>query len=189
MSWLLEEPLYIVVIGLLASAILGGFWLQTGQRPLAHALALVLGLTFALVLLERAVETGREQIEAILEQAARDVEANDLKAVLRFLHPSATTVQQQAVEEFARFEFHRVSIKQNLEISIQADQEPQVATATFNVMVVFSERSGFSRQPSGLRKEIRVPQFITLQLQKENDTWQVVNFSHQQPQAGFQQDP
>ena len=186
MGWLLEKPLFIVAIGLLTSALLGGFWLQTGRKPLVYALALVVSLTCALVLLERAVETDREQIEATLEQISRDVERNDLDAVLRYLDPTATEIRRRAAAEFARFEFQRVSIKQNLEISIQADQQPAAATATFNVVVVLSERSGLHRERSGMREEIRAPQFIMLNLRKEEGTWQVTDFDHQPPQAGFQ---
>ena len=189
MSWLLEEPLYVLVIGFVTCALLGGFWLQTGYRPLATAIVAVVGLTFALVLLERTVETDREKIEAMLQQAARDVEQNDLIAVLRLVHPSAKSIHQQATVEFSRWEFHRVSVKQNLEIAIQGDQQPRTATATFNVVVVLSARSGLTREPAGSRKERRVPQYITLKLQQVKDSWRIVQFDYQPPQVGYQRDP
>ena len=37
MTWILEDPLYVVVLGIIATVFFGFGWLQTNFRPLAYA--------------------------------------------------------------------------------------------------------------------------------------------------------
>ena len=63
--------------------------MQTGYRWLLHATLGVAALTVGLLLLERWVETEPEQIEATLRRIARDVERNDLDAILSHVYSGA----------------------------------------------------------------------------------------------------
>jgi hypothetical protein len=62
-----------------------------------------------------------------------------------------------------------------------SDQDPRQAVATFNVVVVISDRSG-------LLNERHIPRFVSVTLRKEDDAWRVIDYQHQPPQKGFQRD-
>ena len=151
-----ESPILVIVIGLTTTALLGGLWLQTGKRPLLVLLVAVLALTVAGVVLERSVETDREQIEKTLHRIARDIERNDRPAVLAHIHSRAALIRQAAATETAAYEFEQVNIKSNLKIDVDASAEPKTATAKFNVVVIGSG--------GGLGKRSRVPRYVTLEL-------------------------
>lgn len=172
-----ESPILMIVIGLTTAALLGGLWLQTGKRVLLVVMLGVLGLTAAGIILERSIETDREQIDKTLHRIARDVERNDRAAVLKHVHSRATQIRQAAATETAMYRFERVTIKSNLEITVAADTEPKTATATFNVVVVGSG--------GGLGKHSRVPRFVTLDLEQEDGQWRVLSYAHEDASMGF----
>ncbi len=174
---LVESPILVLVIGLTTAALLGGIWLQTGKRYLLVLAIAALALTAAGVLLERSVETDSEQIESTLHDLARDIERNDRPAVLDHIHSRATTIRQVASAETAQYEFEQVKIKSNLQITVHADAEPKTATAQFNVVVVGS--GGL------LGKSRRVPRYVTLELEQEDGSWRVLNYTHEDPSVGF----
>jgi uncharacterized membrane protein YhiD involved in acid resistance len=178
MAWLLEKPLFIVVMGLLTAAVLGGLWMQTGRRSVFYALAAALVLTGLLLALERAVETDREQIESTLYHIARDVERNDLEAVLRHAHSEAKWIRRQASDELPRYDFQDVNIKSNLTIRLESDEDPRQAVAEFNVVVVLSDRLGFL-------KDRRIPRFVIVTFLRENGDWRVTDYEHHDPREGL----
>ena len=178
MAWLLEKPLFIVVMGLLTAAVLGGLWMQTGRRSVFYALMASLVLTGLLLALERAVETDREQIELTLHRIARDVERNDLEAVLRYVHSEAEWIRRQASDELPRYDFQEVNIKPNLRIRFESDKNPRKAVAEFNAVVVLSERSGFL-------KDSRIPRFVIVTFLQEGGAWRVANYEHHDPREGL----
>ncbi len=89
MTWILEEPTYIIILGVVLVLFLGFALLQTGYRFLLHALLGVIALTIGLLVLENLVQTDKEQVEAALETMARDVETNELDLILRHVYSGA----------------------------------------------------------------------------------------------------
>lgn len=182
MNWVLEQPLFIAAIGLVTCILLGGHWLQTGRKSLAAALALAVVLTGGLIVVERAVETDREQVEQTLRQIAKDLQRNDLSSLLEHVHPGAATIRDRVETEFPRYTFDRVSIKPNLEIKLSAGEPPGEAVAEFNVVAVVSDSSG-------LLNSRRLARFVVLTLHRHTDSWKVVEYEHHAPQVGYQRDP
>ncbi len=70
MTWVLEEPVYILILGVLTLIFLGFAWWQTGHRLLFHSMLAVVALTGGLLILERVVVTDTEQVKDTLDQIA-----------------------------------------------------------------------------------------------------------------------
>lgn len=178
MIWLTEKPLVIVLMGVTTAIVFGGLWMQTGRKSALYALLGALLATGALLVLERFIVTDREQIDILLHQAAREVERNDLEALFRHTHSRAEWIRQQARAELPRYVFENVSIKSNLEITVRADRRPPTARARFNAVVTLSEREG-------LIHDRRIPRYVVVDFEKEDDAWRVVGYEHHDPSRGL----
>ena len=177
MTWLLEEPIYILILGVLTLAFLGFALMQTGYRKIFHAMLAVVALTAGLLLLESLVLTEREQLEADLETIARDVESNNLETILSHVYSGAPETLADARREFPNYTFDRVDIKNNVEVVFEMEQEPPKALVTFNVVVdVRQDTIDFGS----------VPQFVKVTLMFENGHWRVAEYSHHDPRGTFQ---
>ncbi|MHB0956000.1 MAG: hypothetical protein ACYC6N_20905 [Pirellulaceae bacterium] len=178
MSWIVEEPLYIVILGVVTLAFLTFAWMQTGFRWLLHATLGVGALTIGLLVLERLVETEPELIDATLRQIGRDVERNDLDAVLGHVYSGAPETLRMAQSEFPRYSFKLVNIKHNVEVQLHPDAAPPMAEVTFNVVLDVTERNSEIRHP-------RVALFVRLTLRKEKGAWKVAKYDYDAPQRSL----
>ena len=177
MTWLLEEPIYILILGVLMLAFLGFALMQTGYRKIFHAMLAVVALTAGLLLLESLVLTEREQLEADLETIARDVESNDLETILSHVYSGAPKTRADAQREFPNYSFDRVDIKNNVEIAFEMDHQPPKALVTFNVVVeVRRDSIDFGS----------IPRFVKVTLMFENGHWRVAEYSHHDLRGTFQ---
>jgi len=177
MTWLVEEPLYIVILGAVTLAFVGYAWMQTGYRALMHAAIGVAALTVGLLLLEYLVQTEPEQIEDTIRQIGRDVERNDHETIYSHVYSGAPAVLAEAQREFPRYRFARVVIKRNMEMTFDRDANPPSADVTFNVRVDLVELS------TGI--DWRIPRFVRVRMCKEGGRWKVAQYSHNEPQAGI----
>ena len=178
MSGLFEEPVLPVVLGIITAVILGFAWLQTGKRPFIYGLVIAILLTILVVVVERVVVTDREAVDSVLRQAAREVERNDLAGVLRFVHAQAPEIRAQAEAEFPKYRFESVSIKNNLKITLNQPKNPTEAEATFNVMVIGSNREGTIEHR-------RVARYVIVTFRKESDAWKIFSYEHRDFQEGL----
>lgn len=177
MTWLVEEPLYIAILGIIALAFIGFAWLQTGYRSLLHAAIGTAALTVGLLLLEYMVETEREQIESTIRRIGREVEQNRHDDVYSHVYSGAPETLATAKREFPRYKFSRVSIKRNFEVAIDQSANPLAATVTFNVRVDVKELS------SGIEYHPAV--FVRLTMRKEEGEWKVATYAYEDPQTGL----
>jgi len=176
MTWILEEPIYILILGIVVLIFLGFVLLQTGYHSVLHAMLGVAALTGGLLILERNVETEREQVEAALDTIARDVEANDLDAIYSHVYSGAPDILARAQAEFPRYTFHDVDIKNNVEVKVLEGEQPRKALVTFNV-VVDVERDSIRHN--------HVARFVRVTLVREEGRWRVADYSHHGPTEGF----
>lgn len=170
--WILEDPL--PTIGALAAALVAcGYWLYAGGDRWAIATAVVAGLLGGgLLVMEQLVETDREKIEAILFASAAAVERNDFEGVSRYVSDAAPEARSQLRWVFDKVDFERVTIKNNLDITVRDDLDPPLAVATFNVVVTGKLGSGAA---------VQAPRSVELRWRKENQQWRVSAFRHQAP--------
>jgi hypothetical protein len=178
MSGLFEDPTLPVVLGIITAVILGFVWLQTGRRPFIYGLSAVIVLTILVIVIERVVVTDREEVDSVLRQAARAVEKNELAGVLRLIHPESPGMRAQAEAEFPKYKFESVSIKQNLKITLDQPGDANEAEATFNVMVIGSDRAG-------TMEHVRVPRYVIVKFRKDGDTWKAYSYEHHDPREGL----
>lgn len=178
MTWLLDNPTMVLVLGGITALVFGAIWLQTGRKiELYIMLAIITGVVGALVA-GRLWKSERQQVKATIYDIARDVESNDVDAMLAHLHPNMSEVRQRAAAEMPQYKFEAVKIKQNLEIELFPNESPPRAVTSFNVVVVASDSSG-------LINGKRVPRFVHLTFLKVGDDWLVSDYKHDDPMEGF----
>ncbi len=177
MTWVLEQPVYIMILGGLTLLFLGYAWTQTGSRVLLHATLAAAAITAGLLILERLVETTPEQIERTLHEIADDVLSNDLDRILSHVYSGAPAIYQRAENEFPHYKFSRVDIKRNVEVQLDQSAAPPAADVTFNVVVdVEVLATGFS-QP--------VARFVRLKMVLEDGQWRVADYAHDDFQSSM----
>src|SRR5689334_954700 len=96
MSLLLENPWPVLTAAIGLELVLAVLVARTGQAKLFVVMAAVALMAVVLVLIERLVVTDREQIEDALAGIASGLVKNDPEAVLVFVSPQATQIQQTA---------------------------------------------------------------------------------------------
>ena len=161
MTWLMQNPLVIVVAGLIVEVVLFRVLQQTGKKPVAWAMAGVALLVVGLVALERWVETPEEAIRAKLYQIAFDAQNNDVEAIVAHSSRRAPDRQAEARRRFNLVKLKEVSVKEIAEL--QVAHPPERGSAIVRVKAVGSV-SGF--EGTGLR-EFRVD-FVL-----EDDVWKI----------------
>jgi hypothetical protein len=184
MTLLLENPVPAMIVGGLTAAILGGGWLQTGRKWLLYLMVAAILLTVGAVVLERTVETDREQITATLHQIAALVERNEVDAAAAYAYSGTPEVRSAAEAELSLYEFSDVDIKRNLEIQVYPDERPPRALAEFNVTAQLTTRSGQVRITDS-----RIPRYVEVTFYQEEDgAWRVGGYAHYEPTYGYRID-
>jgi ketosteroid isomerase-like protein len=178
MTSLFESPLAIVLVGLIIVAILGGGWVQTGRKPLLYAAVAAGTLAGLLLLAERLVVTDREAIRATLYKIAKEVENNDMDAVLTHVDSQADDVRRQAEQEFPKHHFDEVKITRIHEIAVNSKRKPPTAVVELNVVVVGTFENG------ALPNQ-QFPRFVIVTFREEDGQWRVSEYQHFEAQQGF----
>ncbi len=179
MSWLVDNMIIIAVLGGITALVFGAIWLQTGRKLELYIMFAILAGVAGLIAAGMVSKSDRREVKETLYQVARDVERNDVAAVLAHLHPSKEETRRRAASEMPAYKFQEVNIKRNLEIEVFPDESPPRALASFNVVVVVSDQSG-------LINGRRVPRFVRVTFLKEGNDWRIADYTHDDPREGFQ---
>src|ERR1044072_7821242 len=105
MNWLFEQPLLIVILGMIVVLGLGAAWSATGRTAFLYGVGAALLLMIAGLVVERLVVTDKEAIRQTLLIIAHDVKRNDRQAVLRHIHSSRDEIKRKAEAEMPRYHF------------------------------------------------------------------------------------
>jgi hypothetical protein len=185
MNWLFEQPVAVVIVGVVVGLIVGVAWTSTGRKELLFALGAVLLLTIAGLIVEQVVVTDREAIEATLVEISRDVESNDLRAVVRHVYSGAPELQQKAEAELPNYRFEECRVTKIHTVDIDASMEPRSAIVEFNVIA-----SGSFKQDGMEVSDAKVPRWIRLHMVREKDgRWTVQDYDHAPPQQMLLRQP
>jgi hypothetical protein len=185
MNWLFEQPLIIVVLGMLLILGLGAAWSASGRKELLIGMGAALALLIGGLVMERMIVTDREAIDATLEQIARDVKSNNRQALLRHIYSGAPKLKQQAETELPNYEFTECRITKIFSRDIDRLAEPRSAIVEFNVLV-----SGNFRYEGMSFSDSNIPRWVKLHLVREKDgRWTVQEYEHDAPQRGFMNEP
>jgi hypothetical protein len=177
MSWLYEQQLIIVVIGVAVILGLGAAWSASGRRELLYAIAAAIFLLVAGLVTERLVVTDKEAIRATLLEIASDVKRNDHRAVLSHIHPTAPELKRKAQAEIPNYQFTECRVTKINVIDVDSHTEPRSAIVEFNIIA-----SG-TFKPPGFEVTDTIPRWIKLHMLREKDgRWTVVDYDHDSPE-------
>ncbi len=165
MNWLLQQPLVIIVAGLVAELLLFFVLQTTGKRWVVGAMAGVALLLVAMLGLERLIVTPEEAIRAKLYELARQSQENDIEAIVANISRRAPDKQAEARAIFKRVTLEEVKVKQVADLTV-ADP-PERASLRVRVLVV-GGMGGIQHQ-RGVRE-------FDVDLVLEDETWKVRGF-------------
>jgi hypothetical protein len=166
--FLLQDPVPIIVLGIIAVAVLGAMLLSTGRGVFLIAMLGAIGVTLLGVGIEWLVVTEQERVEAAMDNTAAALVSNDIDTVLACCTQSADFTRGQARLAIRRIEFLKIKLT-----SVEIDDinyltsQPTV-TANFNAVITASDRSG---QFGTVTRPIG----FTLHLRKESDRWLITS--------------
>jgi len=179
MTILLEQPVPILIVGLIIATAAGVAFVSTGRNHFGIVALVTLVVTGALLAIERFVETDREQVESALYDIAAAVRANDRPALIARISQLSPAIQQ-AERELSSVTVTSFSIKNNLDIMVNSSHRPALAEATFNFVVSGSYRGG----ESGM-----YPGFMKVHLRREEDgVWRLTRYEHRYFAEGLKGD-
>lgn len=167
MSSLVENPTWIIVLGIVIEGLLAIPLVSTRKPAIALAMLGVLLVVLLGVWLEWLIVTEKERVEATLYGAAETVEANDLDRLLNEYIASHAVVTRQYARVLEEFDVSAAKISQ-LEIKVNDLTSPPSAEATFVASVHFEDPRG--RIPYRQRAAR-----CTVVLWQEGDRWLVVD--------------
>ena len=142
MTTLLENPMPIILFGIVAEAILGGFLVSTRRGVLLAPMAGVLLLVILGVVVERLVVTEKERAEQALYDAASAIQSNDVKRVESFIAKTpGSDVLRRASHYMSLVEFEQVKVS-SLRVTLNRLTSPPSAEARFDGSARFQDKSG-----------------------------------------------
>jgi len=167
MTTLLEDPMPVIFLGIIAEAVLAMIFASTRQGVVAWVMLGVLVLVFAGVALERWVVTDVERVEATLDAAVDAVEANDWPRLQQCLSDDAMRTRRRAVTVLGQVEFTSAKLS-NLRVEVNHLTSPPTAQAEFHGSVRFEPRTEM------VPYRWYAAEFI-VELQLVNDRWLVTD--------------
>lgn len=176
MTTLLENPIPIILFGLIAEAVLGIALVRTGRGALLWAMAGVLVLVLAGVGLEWLVVTEVEEVEATFDAVAEALVANDLQAVLAHICPSDTDTRGRVAWGMRLVEFTNAKIT-GLDVAVIHTTSPPTARAHVRGLVQFEGRSQVVVYKS-------YPLNIRFRLRKEPHGWVIIEHEWERNDPG-----
>ncbi len=168
MTWLLEEPWAILLMGAALVAMLLVVLVQTRHWAALVAVATAVILTIALLVVEHYVVTPTEEIQTVIYGVAAALEANDQPAVLARISASAEGLRSVVEGNMPRVDFSKARIIGRMSVVINKLTSPQSALASFQGLI--NGRAGGNRQ-----NVTRLGRF-TVKLRREGDRWLVSGY-------------
>jgi len=168
MGWLFEDPVTVIVAGVLIEALLGVALYNSGQGKLLWAMGGVLVLTLLLVLVELVVVTDREQISDTLSGAAAALESNDPAAIVSYIAPEASGMRARAETALSVVVIESASFS-GLDVIVNSHMIPPTAEARFIGKFRGHDRLGRMPYNNVLRR-------FVIDLRREGDRWVMTNY-------------
>jgi hypothetical protein len=185
MTWLFEQPLVIVVLGIVLLLGLGIAWSSTGRKELLYAAGLVLSLVVLGLVIERLVTTDAESIRQTLQEIAHDVKHNDHRSLVRHIADSAPEIRQRAEAEMPNYDFSECRVTRVHEIAVDGAANPKAAVVELNVVF-----SGDFRHEGLEVSDYTGARWVKLHLvQDKEGRWRIEDYEHDDPQRMIMERP
>ncbi len=167
MNWLLQQPLVLIVAGAVVVLVLFAVLQQTGKKWALIAMIAAALATAGLVVIERMVVTPEEAVRATLYAIAKDVERNDVDAVVAHLSSRSPQLQDKVRAVMKPYRAEEVRVTQIRDLEVQPDG--QRASVHVRVRAVGGDRSGM------LEHQPYFPEF-NVQFVLEDGQWRVRDY-------------
>jgi hypothetical protein len=174
MTWLLEDPLPIVFVGLLIQAILIGILFQTSHRAVIPAIIGVCLRFAGLLAVEAVVVTDAESVADTLDEIAAKLEANQPDILLDHVSSSATDLRQNITSRLSEVVVKQAEVKSRPLVTIHGQGLRPTAEAEFRGLVVGDGRQGMVQNFRYFRRFI-------VRFQKEDGRWKVYDYEENNP--------
>jgi hypothetical protein len=145
--WLLGQPWIVLAAGAAVLVVLFGILQQTGKRWALIALIVAAIAVAGLLALERLVITPEEAIKATLHRIADNAEREDVEAVVGHISRRAPELQNEIRIQLRPWALDEVRITDIKDLTVKADGQPPVASATVRARATVGPRVGGAFQP------------------------------------------
>jgi hypothetical protein len=172
MSWLVENPLAIALLGAIALALTLVVYYETRSPKSFAAAGVVVLLTGALLVAERYLETPREAVERTLDEIAAAVRDNDVPLVLAYIDPSATALRKDVETGMPDVDVERATIIGTPLVELRPDGHPTTATVKCRGFVYGTLRRNGMK--GGQTAE------LTVTFARDGDRWLVTDYTSDQ---------
>ena len=167
-EFLFENSWKFIIVGALVEIGLVIALVKSGRALWLAWMGVAALVTAGFVLVERLVVTEREKVEIALFDAATAVESNDINAVLKCVTLTAPR-REELRAKLPKYHIDKVSIKNDLKITMNDKTIPPSATAEFRVVVTGGERAG------GIH-DISYPLFLVVYFERDKDRWLISGY-------------
>jgi hypothetical protein len=177
MAWILEQPLTLVCLGVLAVVACLIAWYQSGRVEAAYAALLLLPATAGLVALSYLVETEQESLRQMLFQSAHLLENNRLEEAESGIYdrPSEAVLAARDLLRAKTCRFEAVRIKKIHAMEVSGPALGRRAKVSMNAFV--------EAQLQG--QQVRLPIYIEAILYRVDEQWKLYDLSYDRPTRGW----
>ena len=141
MIWLFENPIPLIVIGVVIGIILLILVYQTGQPRWLYIFGGFVLFWGGLLVVEKLIVTPREKLLLTIEDGAAAVRANDWTRAATFIAPSAQKTSQQLQAQARRYTIKELSILNRV---LEFDNKADPKTCDVGLLLKIAEaKSGY----------------------------------------------
>lgn len=175
MTVLLENPVPVIIAGVVLESVLAVVLVQTGRKWPVYMMLGVLVICVSLVALEATVVTDREEVAETLFAVESAVSANDVDAVIGFVSISHGQEMARSIRNrMPRVTIHSANVGRDLKIEMNYLTPVPSAVATFTGRVTVSDKQGFLSHANYFRK-------FTVKLRNEGGQWRLYDYDERNP--------
>lgn len=162
-QWLVAGAAFLVAVVLLFG------WLKTGRKALLIAVIVVAAGGIGTLAAAALIVTDEERIENEIFGVAKDVERNDVEAVLGHVHPDADAIVREAKRRLPDYQFDGVLVRFR-RVEIDETKSPRTAAAHFIVTVSGTAKSSGTPIPRGAKG------YFEVELVEQGDRWLIRDY-------------
>lgn len=184
MTWLTENPLPPVLIGVIIEAMLAVVLMRTGKREALWGMLAVAGLVTGAVVMERMIVTPREEVHAALEEIRGLVAANNPPELLKRIdtNQGLARLRNRVQNDLAHVTVTEAKITELRDDDIKVSDSGMTAKTTFIGSVDLKDAGG---QVALNHVVLR----FDVELHKQNGVWIITAAEYRSPMAGASGQP
>ncbi|MCE9608584.1 MAG: hypothetical protein K8U03_27170 [Planctomycetia bacterium] len=179
MTWLTENPLPPVLLGVIVEAMLAVVLMRTGRRDVLWGMLAVAAMVVGAVVIERVIVTPREEVHTALEEIRALVAANDPPALLKRIdnNPDIAGLRNRVQIDLAHVTVTEAKITELRDDDIKVDGTGIVAKTTFIGSVDLKNAGGQLALSHVVLK-------FDVELRKRNGVWIITAAEYRSPLGG-----